>query len=615
MPKLPSLKHLLASARYVIGRFPLELLFALVSTVAATVEVEVKYNHPVLGDWCTRLIMTGNVGLLLNLAVTLFTESRLISPLKKWGLHGLAILLAIVFLLVINPAEHSSGYTRFVLISFALHLLVSFAAFSRNSETLVFWDFNKTLFLRFLAGALYGAVLFAGLSAAIGSMNLLFGFDFEWDTFLILWIWITGMFITLFFLAGVPEYSPAKPAEAATYPKGLKIFTQFVLIPLATVYVVILLTYELKILIQWNLPKGLVSNLILGYAVFGILSLLLIFPIRDQEENKWMRTYSRNFYILLLPLIVLLIVAVLFRIVPYGITVPRYFLLVLAGWLTFITLYFLFTDGRNIRLIPVSLCLFTLFTVYGPQSAFRVAEFSQVKTLQNLFRKHGAFDGRYLKPLVTSKLDSAEKARVRDVSRYIVSEFGLESLQGMMRPDLRKVRDSILKKETDQRAARYMVLTAELTWLDKKLNIPGYTWEEKRADQVTEPRFIKNSPSALSPEGARYILPFEGDSTNLAAGNSMFHITRPPYTNRLTITDGKNRAELNLTALLDTLERVKIKQEDPGNPNLFRAPERYLRTTIRIGGRDLPLHFTTVNYTVEKNGKKLNYLSGYVFVP
>ncbi|MFD2143966.1 DUF4153 domain-containing protein [Mucilaginibacter antarcticus] len=204
----------------------------------------------------------------------------------------------------------------------------------------------------------------------MGAVNLLFNVKFEFDTFAILWIWIVGMFSTTFFLTGVPGNFAALNKDNS-YPNGLKVFTQYVLIPLATIYLAILLAYEAKILIQWNLPKGFVSYLILGYAVFGILSLLLVYPIREQEENKWLKSFARNFYLLLLPLLILLFVAVGTRVFEYGITEQRYFLIALALWLLFISIYFLLFKTQNIKVIPISLCLVTLITIYGPQGRFQ----------------------------------------------------------------------------------------------------------------------------------------------------------------------------------------------------------------------------------------------------
>src|SRR5690606_34732880 len=126
---------------------------------------------------------------------------------------------------------------------------------------------------------------------------------------------------------------------------------QFVLIPLATIYLTILLAYEIKLIAEWSLPKGIVSSLVLGYAVYGILSILLVYPIRYDEGNRWISTFSKWFYLLLIPLIVVLALAVWQRVDQYGITESRYVLIALSLWLAGITIYFLTDRQQNIRVI------------------------------------------------------------------------------------------------------------------------------------------------------------------------------------------------------------------------------------------------------------------------
>jgi hypothetical protein len=138
--------------------------------------------------------------------------------------------------------------------------------------------------LRILTSVLYSGVLYLGLAAAIAATRFLFNLTFEYKIYSTLFVWIAGIYNTLYFLSGIPANTTGLQSEQS-YPKGLKVFTQYVLIPLATVYLVILLAYEVKILFQWHLPKGYVSNLILGYAVFGLLAILLVYPLREQEEN------------------------------------------------------------------------------------------------------------------------------------------------------------------------------------------------------------------------------------------------------------------------------------------------------------------------------------------
>jgi hypothetical protein len=471
--KFPSLKNLIQSAVNTIKHYPVETLFALTGTIAATMKVELDHLSRETENWCMRTIMIANLGFLLSLSATLYAQSKNWQAGKKVIIKIAAAVIAILLIFMINPPQRQSDYIRFFLLSLAFHLTISFAAFTGKGQLQGFWQFNKTLFLRFLASMLYGVVLFAGLAAAIGATNFLFNFKFEWDTYQVLWVWITGIFTTLFFLAGVPT-DTAVLNEDESYPKGLKIFTQYVLIPLSTVYVIILLAYEVKILIEWKLPKGLVSNLILGYAVFGILSLLLVYPIREQNENKWLKTYARSFYFLLIPLQVLLFVAVGTRVFSYGVTEFRYFLIALALWLLFISLYFLLVKKHNIKIIPISLCILTLLSIYGPQSAFTMSMYSQRGMVLSFFKKHNAFKDGRLVPVDSTKIGKREGGVAVERLSYFIYKYDLNALQPYFKRDLNIVADSLGRqkgKYTNLTVDRDELRGYKFDWAKKQLGL------------------------------------------------------------------------------------------------------------------------------------------------
>jgi len=483
--KFPSLKTLAENVINTVKRFPFEIFFALIGTIAATANIELTNINRIGENWCIRVMIIGNLGLLLSLSSTLYAESKKLKTDKKILLRSVAALIAISFLFIINPGIREADSVRFFLLSLALHLLVAFAAFTGSGHIQGFWQFNKTLFLRFLTAVLYGIVLFLGLSAAIGAMNYLFNFKFEGDTFVILFTWIVGIFSTTFFLAGVPV-DFALLNEDTSYPKGLKIFTQYVLIPLASVYVLILLAYEIKILIEWNLPKGAVSYLILSYAVFGILSLLLVYPIRDHQENKWLKTYARSFYFLLIPLLILLFVAVGVRLSDYGITEFRYFLIALACWLLFITCYFLFFKKQNIKIIPISLCIVTLISVYGPQSAFSVAMYSQRHILVEIMKRNNAFkDGKLLQ---VKKISDKDGNRVVTVLDYVVTHHDLNSLQSYMSVNLDAISDSLSRQKSEYnnnfKVESYELRQKKLTWIKEYLGLSKYSGYSRYAGKI-----------------------------------------------------------------------------------------------------------------------------------
>jgi hypothetical protein len=489
--KFPSLKTLAESFISTVKRYPFELLFALIGTIAGTVEVELRHLNRVHEGWLMRGIMIANLSLLLSLSATLYTQSREIPKRNTFLIKLGAALFASLLIFIIDPTAREADYIRFFLLCLAFHLLVAFAGFTAKGQINGFWQFNKTLFLRFLTSVLYGVVLFLGIAAAIGATNFLFNFNFEWDTYAILWVWIVGMFTTTFFLTGVPVDLRSLDDDLS-YPKGLKIFTQYVLIPLSSIYVLILLAYEVKILIKWSLPKGLVSDLILSYAVFGILSLLLIYPIKDRDGNKWIKTYARSFYFLLIPLLILLFVAVGARVSLYGITELRYFLIALACWLLFISVYFLAFKKQNIKLIPISLCILTLLSVYGPQSAFSVSMYSQRRIIVHFFEKHHALKDGKLIPVDSRKISPKDGSRAVNELNYFINSYDLEPLQPYLKKDVAMVADSLGKlksryKFNDRLADRRELRSIKFDWAKQYLGLGSF---EMWYNEKDEPRVI-----------------------------------------------------------------------------------------------------------------------------
>lgn len=594
-------------------RFPLEIGFALLGTVAATVFIEISDLNLTAESLCVRLILIANLGLVLSISLSLLSESNSYSVLKK-NLFRLIMLLIIVGLFfLIDPLKRETDFFRFILLALAFHLSVSFAAYFGKGHINAFWQFNRIIFLRFLIGGIYSAVLFLGLAAAIGSMNFLFNFKFQWDTFAILWVWIAGIFQTFFFLSGVPV-NLDELEEDKTYPGGLKIFTQFVLIPLATVYAIILLAYEAKILIEWELPKGLVSNLILGYAVFGILSLLLIYPVRDQDENKWLKTFSRSFYYVLIPLIILLVWAVLARVIDYGITEERYFLIILAAWLAFINAYFLLSKSQNIMIIPFSLCLVTVLSVYGPQGAFSTSRRSQINELKQLFEKQGSLDGDKIISL-KHKPGEEDMTRMINIVDYLVNMHGLESFSPILKQDPGIVADSLLsvnaKKKYDSRTSNWEVKSQQKLWLYNYLNLKPDNANGSKLDLGMNIAEAFNM-DLLPLNEADYMLPLSisADTLSNIINARKLIITRVVNQNKLKVIYGPEEKYINLDTLINQLD-VEFKKQKLANKQALQVSRQLLSQDLEFDGLKLQIVWNQINFN---DNKDLISANGYVLL-
>lgn len=386
MAKLPSFLSVVAAIQKTITRFPLETIVTFFGTVFAILLTEEK--NKTTENIYVKIIMVCSLCLVLFLSSSLYFTSR---KTKKWFRFFTSLLLGsltVVFIFNFSGDITDIEFLHFFVLNIALHLLVSFAGFiPKTYHQDEFWEFNKQLFIRILTSGLYSIVLYLGLALAILAVKELFDIAINDKIHAYLFFIIAGVFNTIFFLYGVPDINNNENPLKLKYPNGLKNFTQYVLLPLISIYLIILICYETKIIATLSLPVGWVSNLVLVFAIFGILSFLLIHPIATETENLWMRTFNRWFYYMLVPLLGLLFWAILYRIHLYGFTHERYYVLLLSVWLCIVVVYFIVQKQPKIKFIPISMCLAGLFSIIGPQSADSISKKSQLSRFESYMKK------------------------------------------------------------------------------------------------------------------------------------------------------------------------------------------------------------------------------------
>ncbi|MBT8462466.1 MAG: DUF4153 domain-containing protein, partial [Gemmatimonadetes bacterium] len=264
---------------------------------------------------------------------------------------------------------------------------------------------------------------------ALLAVDNLLGVNVEGETYFRLWCVIAFLFNTWFFISGIPEDLEALDRRA-DYPPALKVLGQYILSPLVTVYLLIITAYLGRILITRVWPSGWIGYLVSSVAVAGILSLLLLYPIEEREENRWVRSYARWFYIGLIPANVMLLLAIWKRIQQYAITEPRYFLVILSLWLAGISLFYAFSRSRNIKVIPATLALLAIVTFAGPWSAYAVSRRSQTARLENLLQRNGMLvDGRVRAVEDSDGVPFDDRREIGAVLSYLAETHGTGSIE------------------------------------------------------------------------------------------------------------------------------------------------------------------------------------------
>lgn len=370
--------------------YPLVLMMSLTmaSTIAFMVETSWKLQENFLP---MRIIITSGLGISLLFSIKMLSQR--IGRELLWNVLGILFLIGYFFILPEKQKDFTVVHAFIIFPSIILsHLSVACIAFlGKNSET-QFWQFNKNLFVNFFLTLIFTGVLTGGVLLAILAVQQLFGFKFHdttyGETFAMLSVFGSTLIFLLFSEKGLEDLE-----KDGDYPVILKFFTQFILIPLLLIYVVILYFYSAKILLSWQLPEGWVSYLILAYSIVGILALLLVHPLKGGPAKSWVKIFSSLFYFSLLPLIILLFTAIFTRVLEYGFTEARYYVLLLAVWLLSVVLYFIFIKKSSIKFIPISLFALGLFSLTFPYfNTFSVAKRSQKNELEMLLSKYNLLE-------------------------------------------------------------------------------------------------------------------------------------------------------------------------------------------------------------------------------
>jgi len=435
--KLPSFQQVLQNAVRTFRRFPFVVMDAVLGTICAVILID--HQGP------PQVTVLFNILLATILGIPLLTGLALLSEKKKWGkgialvLQATGILLLVMYAFSVpsDLGEAPAIYIlQMLLILVAFHLFVAFVPYYSPGEVNGFWHYNKTMLLHIITTLIYTFVLYAGLSLALAALDNLFGMNVPARRYAELWFIILGVFNTWSFLAGIPE-NLDQLEESIDYPKVIKIFSQYILFPLVLVYLVILYAYLAKILIAWDWPRGWVSRLILGFSITGISSLLLLYPIRNRSENMWIKTASRWFYVVMIPLVIMLLLALWRRISEYGVTEGRYIATALGIWLGGIVFYFILSRTKSIKTIPVSLCALALIISFGPWGAFRVSERSQIHRLKTfLIKNHILVGGRIQK--APSPVPQDDSQQISSILLYLHDIHGFDRIQPWFRESLRE---------------------------------------------------------------------------------------------------------------------------------------------------------------------------------
>lgn len=426
-----SLKIGIASLQQVALRFPMSLFFL----IALSTYIFLDINNKEL-ELQPRMWAFFSIGVFLSLATTLLTEN-LKNKFLSAGLNLLATSLLLIFVFTLPDKFQLVDNFQLIALGVVFSLSAFFVSYFPKNNDIPFWEFGKTNILQLIISYVFSGVLMIGLSLAVLSLKELFKIDIQPEVYANLSVVCFVLFGPIYFLTKIPTIKQ-KFKQEYSFDNFLKILGLYILLPILLLYFFILYVYLIQIVIKWELPNGWVSTLVSTLALGGFLCMLILYPLRLQNDKK-VDVFSRYFPLLILPLLVLMSIGIFRRIADYGLSINRCYVLMLNIWLYGISIYLFVSKSKHLKWMIVSFAAITFVVSVGPWSVFNITKRSIVPQMEQQLISSGLWSkDKMISFDDLNKLTQKQKEAIFYRFSYLFENYGVASVQYIFKDSLKK---------------------------------------------------------------------------------------------------------------------------------------------------------------------------------
>jgi hypothetical protein len=397
LPRLSeAVRHLAQEARYALRIAPVEVALAIAVAVFFSVSIESE-SSALEEEWGKFFLAV----FLVWPATFVFTTLHQLGTLSvkwRWSLTVVALGGGALYWRFVLQPHHEAELWRWAVLAVGLALVVclipvAFKQEGRPARAFLWW-FNLRLVVRTGLVGGYCLVLFGGLAGALAAVDNLFEMSFDDKIYAHLLGAIGFALFPWLVAAGVPWLVELKDRPMAMpRPERLLRGLAYLLVPLAVVYIAILLAYNVRVVVTGEAPKNLLSPLALGAGGIGLMATLALEPFREDKDYPLIAGFIRFFPLPFLFLVPLAGWAIWVRIEEYGVTEFRYLRLLGLAAVALICLFKLQQLVRkrpsSLSVIPSVLALACLFASTGPWGVVSCSKRSQLGRLRAALEEAG----------------------------------------------------------------------------------------------------------------------------------------------------------------------------------------------------------------------------------
>ena len=410
--KLKSLLQLLLQSP---RRFPVELALGVVFFIIAVWDSEnsewsvktAQYESAVNGD-------------ILLLFVPLMALTFWLHRVNRWAYYASFFLFLPLMALNLKPFLWTYGFA-FTYVLAAILLIIgykkmdnrSFAAHALHVATQMFF------------GLLISSILNIAVIAIVASFFYIFGIEesrhFYEHIYQFIWFVLAPQVCCT--LIRQNEDEVAEPF------KILRLILNFILSPAVIIYTVILYTYFIKIAFEWDLPKGGVAWMVMGFITVALIGRVA----QSILSQRYYDGFYKRFTLIAIPPLIMYWIGSIYRIRLYSFTESRFYLMVAGVLMTLFVLMLFRTRTRRYQLMALifgaAIILFTYIPGISAKSIGLRCQKQRLTELISELKLTDAKTGKLNDDLDTwsIKQDSMLCERYKDASsviKYVRDEIG-----------------------------------------------------------------------------------------------------------------------------------------------------------------------------------------------
>ena len=405
------LQQLLQSPR----RFPVELALGVVFFIIAVWDSETHVWNEKTAEY--ESAVNGDI---LWFFMPLMALTFWLHRVNRWAYYASFFLFLPLMMLDLKPFLWTYGFT-FTYVLAAILLIIgnrqldnrSFAAHALHVATHMFF------------GLLISCILYMAVLAIMASFFYIFGIDeprhfYEHIAQFIFFVLAPQVCCTL---VRQNEDDVKEPF------KILRLILNFILSPAVIIYTIILYTYFIKIVFEWDLPKGGVAWMVMGFITVALIGRVAQ-SILSKRYYDW---FYKRFTLIAIPPLIMYWIGSIYRIRLYSFTESRFYLMVAGVLMTLFVLMLFRERTRRYQLMALifgaAIILFTYIPGISAKSVGLACQKQRLTELISELKLTDAKTGKLNDDLDTwsIKQDSMLCERYKDVTsviKYVRDEIG-----------------------------------------------------------------------------------------------------------------------------------------------------------------------------------------------